>query len=130
MRWGLIPHWAKDIKIGFLTINARAKEADTNPAFREAFQRRRCLVPLDSFYDGKTATGKQPYAIALADRRLMGMARVVGDLALAGGRAGAQLHDRHDHTKRIVRRVAQPDAGGSQAASMAGLARRTGGDRA
>jgi putative SOS response-associated peptidase YedK len=75
MRWGLIPYWAKDIKIGFSTINARAEEVDTKPAFREAFQRRRCLVPLDGFYEWKkTATGKQPYAIALADRRLMGMA--------------------------------------------------------
>jgi putative SOS response-associated peptidase YedK len=51
MRWGLIPYWAKDIKIGFSTINARADEVDTKPAFREAFQRRRCLVPLDSFYE-------------------------------------------------------------------------------
>ena len=50
MRWGLIPYWAKDIKISFSTINARAEEVDTKPAFREAFQRRRCLVPLDSFY--------------------------------------------------------------------------------
>jgi putative SOS response-associated peptidase YedK len=75
MRWGLIPYWAKDIKIGFSTINARAEEVDTKPAFREAFQRRRCLVPLDSFYEWKKiGTGKQPYAIALKDRRLMGMA--------------------------------------------------------
>src|SRR5271156_4448919 len=75
MRWGLIPYWAKDIKIGFSTINARAEEADTKPAFREAFRQRRCLVPLDSFYEWKKiGTGKQPYAIALADPRLMGMA--------------------------------------------------------
>ena len=75
MRWGLIPYWAKDIKIGFSTINARAEEIDTKPTFREAFQRRRCLVPLDSFYEWKkTGTGKQPYAIALKDRGLMGMA--------------------------------------------------------
>jgi putative SOS response-associated peptidase YedK len=75
MRWGLIPYWAKDIKIGFSTINARAEEVATKPAFREAFRRRRCLVPLDSFYEWKkTATGKQPYAIALKDRRLMCMA--------------------------------------------------------
>ena len=44
MRWGLIPYWAKDIKIGFSTINARAEEVDTKPAFREAFQRRRIPV--------------------------------------------------------------------------------------
>jgi putative SOS response-associated peptidase YedK len=62
-------------KIGYSTFNARGEEVDTKPAFREAFQRRRCLVPLDSFYEWKkTATGKQPYAIALADRHLMGMA--------------------------------------------------------
>ena len=64
MRWGLIPYWAKDIKIGLSTINARAEEVDTKPAFREAFRQRRCLVPLDSFYEWKkTATGKQPYAM-------------------------------------------------------------------
>ena len=75
MRWGLIPYWAKDIKIGFSTINARAEEIDTKPAFREAFRQRRCLVPLDSFYEWKkTATGKQPYAIGLKGGGLMGMA--------------------------------------------------------
>jgi putative SOS response-associated peptidase YedK len=51
------------------------RAAGAGPAFRDAFQRRRCLVPLDSFYEWKkTAAGKQPYAIALADRRLMAMA--------------------------------------------------------
>ena len=75
MRWGLVPYQAKDIKIGFSTINARAEEVDTKPAFREAFQRRRCLVPVDNFYEwAKTAAGKQPYAIALADRHLMALA--------------------------------------------------------
>jgi putative SOS response-associated peptidase YedK len=74
MRWGLIPYWAKDIKIGFSTINARAEEVDTKPAFREPFRQRRCLVPLDSFYEWKkTPTGKQPYAIALKSGSLMAM---------------------------------------------------------
>jgi putative SOS response-associated peptidase YedK len=74
MRWGLIPYWAKDIKIGFSTINARAEEIDTKPAFREAFRQRRCLVPLDSFYEwAKTPTGKQPYAIGLKGGGLMAM---------------------------------------------------------
>src|SRR3974390_289281 len=92
LRWGLIPYWAKDIKVGFATINARAEEVDTKPAFREAFQRRCCLVPLDNFYEWKTTgTGKQPYAIALVDRRLMAMAG--GDLALAAGRKDPQLYD-------------------------------------
>lgn len=75
MRWGLIPYWAKDIKIGYSTINARAEEVETKPAFREAFRQRRCLVPIDSFYEWKkTETGKQPYAIALAGGRLMALA--------------------------------------------------------
>jgi putative SOS response-associated peptidase YedK len=75
MRWGLIPYWAKDIKIGFSTINARAEEIDTKPAFREAFRQRRCLVPLDNFYEWKkTTAGKQPYAIALKGGGLMAMA--------------------------------------------------------
>jgi putative SOS response-associated peptidase YedK len=75
MRWGLILYWVKDIKIGFSTINARAEEIDTKPAFREAFRQRRCLVPLDSFFEWKkTATGKQPYAIGLKGGGLMAMA--------------------------------------------------------
>src|SRR5438477_12805718 len=75
MRWGLIPYWAKDIKIGFSTINARAEEVDTKPAFREAFQRRRCLVPRARLYEWqKTAIGKPPDAIALKDRRPQRMA--------------------------------------------------------
>ncbi|HUE60905.1 MAG TPA: SOS response-associated peptidase [Acidimicrobiales bacterium] len=75
MRWGLVPFWAKDIKVGFANINAKAEGIESKPAFREAFQRRRCLVPVDNFYEWKkTATGKQPYAIALADRHLMALA--------------------------------------------------------
>jgi putative SOS response-associated peptidase YedK len=75
MRWGLVPFWAKDIKVGFSNINAKAEGIEGKPAFREAFQRRRCLVPVDNFYEWKkTATGKQPYAIALANRGLMALA--------------------------------------------------------
>src|SRR3984893_9323749 len=76
MRWGLVPYWAKDIKIGFSTINAMAETIDTKPVFREAFQRRRCIVPVDNFYERKTLgpKEKQPYAIALADRSLMALA--------------------------------------------------------
>jgi putative SOS response-associated peptidase YedK len=58
MRWGLVPFWAKDIKVGFANINAKAEGIESRPAFREAFQRRRCLVPVDNFYEWKkTATG-------------------------------------------------------------------------
>jgi len=60
---------------GFANINAKAEGIEGKPAFRRGFQRRRCLVPADNFYEWrKTASGKQPYAIALADRRLMALA--------------------------------------------------------
>jgi putative SOS response-associated peptidase YedK len=75
MRWGLVPYWAKDIKTGFSTINAMAETVATKPVFREAFRRRRCLVPLDNFYEWQAVgTGKQPYAIALADGGTMALA--------------------------------------------------------
>src|SRR5262250_2127610 len=75
LRWGLVPFWAKDIKVGFSNINAKAEGIENRPAFCDAFQRRRCLVPVDNFYEWrKIATGKQPYAIALADRGLMALA--------------------------------------------------------
>lgn len=76
MRWGLVPYWAKDIKIGFSTINAMAETVAAKPVFREAFKRRRCLVPVDNFYEWKKLDTKtrQPYAIALADRSIMALA--------------------------------------------------------
>ena len=75
MRWGLVPFWAKDIKVGFANINAKAEGIDRRPAFREAFNRRRCLVPLDCFYEWKKlGKDRQPYAVGLATRRLMALA--------------------------------------------------------
>jgi putative SOS response-associated peptidase YedK len=75
LRWGLVPFWAKDLNVGFANINAKAEGIETRPAFREAFQRRRCVVPVNRFYEWKKiGTGKQPYAIALADRGLMALA--------------------------------------------------------
>jgi putative SOS response-associated peptidase YedK len=75
LRWGLIPPWANDIKVGFANINAKAEGIENKPAFRKAFERRRCLVPVDNFYEWRnTATGKQPYALALADRGIMALA--------------------------------------------------------
>ena len=86
LRWGLIPYWAKDIKVGFANINAKAEGIESKPAFRDAFQRRRCLVPADNFYEWKkTATGKQPYALALADRGIMALAGVWENWHAPGG---------------------------------------------
>jgi putative SOS response-associated peptidase YedK len=51
MRWGLVPHWSKDLKSGFSTFNARIETAATKPTFREAFERRHCLVPAGGYYE-------------------------------------------------------------------------------
>ena len=68
LRWGLVPYWAKDEKIGFKTINARAETIDTAHSFRSAFKKRRCLVPADGFYDWKKDIGgKIPYSIEMKD---------------------------------------------------------------
>jgi len=71
-----VPYWAKDIKIGFATINAMAETVDIKPMLSEAFRQRRCLVPVEAFYEWKKLgpKEKQPYAIALADRGLMALA--------------------------------------------------------
>src|SRR5215471_18131925 len=64
LRWGLVPYWAKDLNVGFANINAKSEDTERKPAFGKAFERRRCLVPVDNFFEWKkTGTGKQPYAI-------------------------------------------------------------------
>ena len=66
MRWGLIPFWAKDPKIGSRMINARAETVAEKPAFRNALKKRRCLVLADGYYEWqKTPEGKRPYRIIL-----------------------------------------------------------------
>ena len=71
LRWGLVPHWAADPKTGRHPINARAETAPTAPMFRDAFARRRCLVPAAAFYEWQApppgTAGKLPWAIARAD---------------------------------------------------------------
>lgn len=70
LKWGLIPSWAKDTKIGNSLINARADTVATKPSFRSAFKRKRCLIPADGFYEWKAIPGqkiKQPYLISVRD---------------------------------------------------------------
>lgn len=75
LRWGLVPHWAKDPSIGNRMINARAETAAEKPSFRSAFRHRRCLVPMSGFYEWqKRGILKQPYFIALSDERVMAVA--------------------------------------------------------
>ena len=74
-RWGLIPHWAKDAKIAYSTINARSETAASKPAFRDAFKQRRCLVPADGFFEWRrNGKDKQPYLIRLKGGELFAFA--------------------------------------------------------
>ncbi|MFE0328993.1 SOS response-associated peptidase [Streptomyces sp. NPDC058960] len=81
LRWGLVPSWAKDPKIGARMINARMETVHEKPAFRLAFLRRRCLLPADGFYEwqqvpatGKGKARKQPYFISPQDGQVMALA--------------------------------------------------------
>jgi putative SOS response-associated peptidase YedK len=74
MRWGLIPFWAKDEKIGNSLINARLEGIATKPAFRSAWKERRCLIPASGFYEwravevpGKSKPAKMPFYISRKD---------------------------------------------------------------
>lgn len=62
-RWGLVPHWAKTIEIGYTSYNARAETVAQKPGYQEAFKRRRCLIPADGYYQWQVVAGskaKQP----------------------------------------------------------------------
>lgn len=76
-QWGLIPGWSQDVRVGYKLINARSETVAEKPAFRRAFQQRRCLIVADGFYEwqqapqGKT---KQPYLIRLREGALFAFA--------------------------------------------------------
>lgn len=74
-KWGLIPSWAKDTSMGARLINARSETVDEKPAFREAFKKRRCIIPADGFYEWqRTAGRKQPFFFQMKDERPFGFA--------------------------------------------------------
>lgn len=74
-RWGLVPHWADSSKVGSRMFNARAETLTTSRAFRDAFRRKRCLVPVDGFYEWqRIGTRRQPFSIARADGRPLALA--------------------------------------------------------
>lgn len=75
VRWGLVPHWAKDPGIGAKMINARGETVAEKPAFRGAFRYRRCIVPASGFYEWRSQPqGKQPFAIVPTDAACFGFA--------------------------------------------------------
>ena len=76
LRWGLIPHWAKDEKFGYRALNARGETVRTKPAFRSAFKRRRALIPADGFYEWQRVDRKTkvPHLISLRSGEPIAMA--------------------------------------------------------
>ncbi len=76
-RWGLVPHWAKDPSSGNKMINSRSETIATKNAYRSAFRRKRCIIPVDGFYEWTKVEGedrKQPFYIYRADGDMMGFA--------------------------------------------------------
>jgi putative SOS response-associated peptidase YedK len=114
-RWGLIPHWADAAKVGSRMFNARAESLTTSPAFRDAFRRKRCLVPVDGFYEWKRdGARRQPYLIGRADGRPLTLAglwsgwrdpaadRVVRTFTIVTSGPNDQMADLHDRMPVVV----------------------------
>jgi putative SOS response-associated peptidase YedK len=114
-RWGLIPHWADAAKVGSRMFNARAETLTSSPAFRDAFRRKRCLVPVDGFYEWhRVGTARRPFAIARADGRPLALAglwsgwhdpaadRVVRTFTIITSRPNDQMAGLHDRMPVIV----------------------------
>jgi putative SOS response-associated peptidase YedK len=86
LRWGLVPSWASDLSIGNRLINARAETITEKPSFRAAFQRRRCLIVADGFYEWQSVGGKkQPIHFRFRDGRLFTLAGLWEKWPGAGG---------------------------------------------
>jgi putative SOS response-associated peptidase YedK len=112
-RWGLLPAWARDEKTGSNLLNARSETAFEKPAFRDSLQKRRCLVPVDGFYEWKTdGKSKQPYLFSFANDRPFtlaglwstwnGPAGVVESFAILTTTANELLRPLHDRMPVIL----------------------------
>ena len=120
LRWGLVPHWAKDPKSVRQPINARAETLATSSMFRDALERRRCLVPADVFYEWQALDGaKLPFAVARADGDPMvfaglwegwrgGDGTVIRSFTIVTTSANAVLRPIHERMPVILERAAWP----------------------
>ncbi|NNC95229.1 MAG: SOS response-associated peptidase [Chitinophagales bacterium] len=115
-RWGLVPFWAKDVKIGYKMINARSETIAEKPAFKYAFEKRRCLVIADGFYEWqKKGKIKIPHRIMIGDSELVAFAGLwenwkdeKGDwlqsFTIITTDAVPRIHHLHDRMPVILRR--------------------------
>ena len=113
MRWGLVPFWADDLKIGSRMINAQSETCGIKPAFRHAFKSRRCLVVADGFYEWPTR--EKPRLITLKDNEPFSFAGSVGNLGAEGRKESRKLHHPDHGSERIHGDDSQPHAGDPRA---------------
>lgn len=113
LSWGLIPSWAKETRVGYRMINARAETVADKPAYRAAFRRRRCLIPADGFYEWQqTGTGKQPWYIHMKQGGVFAFAglwehwegkdEVVESCSIIVTEANASVRPVHDRMPVII----------------------------
>ena len=112
-RWGLVPFWAKDIKIGYKMINARADTITEKPAFRGAFKKRRCIVPLSGFVEWKReGDRKRPFCIHLKKNPIMSVAGIWESWKPEGSPQRIALRfDHHDRSQLVHAENPRPHAG-------------------
>ena len=113
MRWGLIPNWAKDASMS--QINARSETLLEKPAFKESFERRRCLIPADGFYEWKrSGKSKQPFHFGMKDDSVFAFAgiwdrwkasqgQVIESCAILTTSPNELLRDVHDRMPVIMK---------------------------
>ena len=112
VRWGLVPHWAKDASMGARMNNARAETVAEKPAFRDAYRGRRCLIPASGFYEWKSEFGlRQPYYVHPAQGELFAFAglweqwRDLQTCAVITTDANTKMAAVHDRMPVIVARA-------------------------
>ncbi|MCJ8008484.1 SOS response-associated peptidase [Lederbergia wuyishanensis] len=113
LKWGLIPSWASDPKIGYKMINARAETIDQKPSFKMLLKRRRCIIPADGFYEWKKeGTKKIPYRFQLESKEPFAFAglwdrweqngSIIQSCTIITTEANALVKDVHDRMPVIL----------------------------
>jgi len=113
-QWGLIPFWAKDPKVGFRNINTRSETIGEKPSFKNAFKKRRCLIPANGFYEWRKDNDKTPFRIFLKDEKLFAIAgiwetwkdaesRIINSFSIITATANSLVEDIHNRMPVILK---------------------------
>lgn len=93
LKWGLVPSWAEEPSIGYRMINARSESVREKPSFRSAFEKRRCIIPADGFYEWrKEGKAKIPQRFVMKSRRPFAFAGLWETWRPKGGAPGEPIH--------------------------------------